>query len=101
MILFISSIIGIIVIVIGTFFLDVNNLTPDDKTLYSILLILVFLFPLVIIFYMLYTGEYYEKIKKEYNECDPCLPKPCNKNVQLKTSNNNYTNNAAIEELNH
>src|SRR3990170_2868737 len=53
-VLFLASVAGALTVFIGTAYLNPTDLTNSDKTLLSVLFIVAFLFPLFIIFYIVW-----------------------------------------------
>jgi small-conductance mechanosensitive channel len=55
---FLASLLGAIAVFIGAAWLDPNQLNSTEKTWLTILFLIAFLFPIFIILYILWTGEY-------------------------------------------
>ena len=66
---FLATLFGAIAVFIGTSWLDPNLLNNSDKIWLSVLFIFAFLLPIIVIFYVVWSGEYAAIICR-----DKCLP---------------------------
>ena len=72
---FLSTLAGAIAVFVGAAWLDAGQLTDSDKTALSVLFIVSFLLPILVIFYIVWSGQYASLVCQE--KCDVVAEKNC------------------------